>query len=165
MKRVLLALVIMLIGGVAFAATDKDVENWLKNHEEEGYEFKKTVTEGKMWKVAFKLPDWEKSWDVYVVIGKNKNNSNFDMVTLFAGVGESESQPSTELMKYVLDVNASDDDWGAFSVYYDKSDKMWYVDYNIHLRKMYVNSTELINAVGWMAGTCESYASVIADKI
>ncbi len=164
MKKLLLALIIMVLGGVAYSASNSEVGSWLSGHDEDGYEFKKTITEGEMWKVAFKLPDWDRAWDVYVVIGKNKNNSNFDMVTLFAGITELEGAPSDKLMKYLLDANAANDDWGSFSCYYDSTDKVYYVDYNIHLRKMYVTSTELINAVGWMAGTCNSYYSVIKSK-
>lgn len=155
MRSLFSVLFTFIITTFAFSASISEIESILKNHSEKGYKFIKKL--GDMsWKVSFGMDDWEE--EVYVYVSQNANNRDFDIVYVYAGVkvySDFSSKSSLEDIIYALERNASPAEWGSFSLYKEK-DK-WYLDYNVKLRRIYVDEVLLMNAIGWVAGATHNY--------
>ncbi|MGB9622014.1 MAG: hypothetical protein ACP5PT_04325 [Brevinematia bacterium] len=155
MRYLFSVLLIMVFSSISFSATVNEIENILMNHQEKGYSFVKKLGDSS-WKVNFSTTEW--SMDVYVYVSPNKNNPDFDIVYVYTGIATySDKELSSKLddLVYALEKNAAPSEWGTFSLYKEKD--VWYLDYNVKLRRVYVNEDLLMNAIGWVAGAGSSY--------
>lgn len=155
MRFLVSILSILFLTYISFSATVKEIENILMNHKEQGYSFIKKLGDAS-WKVNFSTTEW--SMDVYVYVSANKNNPDFDIVYVYTGIAQyddKELNSNFEDLIYALQRNASPSEWGVFSLYKEKD--IWYLDYNVKLRRVYVDETSLMNAIGWVAGAGNAY--------
>lgn len=161
MRKILLAFVAVTVllsfNIIAFSQSVDDIEKILMNHKETGYKFVKKLGDAS-WKVNLTTSDGY-SKDVYVYVSFNKNSPAFDIVYVYTGIKvytEDELNEALNDLVFALQRNSAPSEWGTFSLY-KESDGNWYLDYNVKLRRVYVDETHLMNAVGWVVGTVSVY--------
>ena len=158
----------LFIVSVAFSTTlfsqnYLDIESTLKNYSGKSLEFYKKLSETS-WMVKFQLPDWEYPWYVNIMMEKDPNNPDFNIVYIWTNIAKFERPPSQKLLEVLMKTNADPFNWGTFSVIKGK-DNYYYIDYNIKFRHKFLTENELFEAIGWVAGYSEGiYKEVMSYK-
>jgi len=157
MKRLIVVTILILFAvGISFSLTTDEIEKILTSYKEEGYSFEKKLGEGS-WKVSFGANSWKET--VYIYISPNESSTDFNIVYVYSGVksynGDSELQKAFDDVVSAMGVNSSSAEWGCFSLYKEKD--VWYLDYNVKLRQKYLDSAQLMNAIGWVAASANRY--------
>ncbi|MCX8029828.1 MAG: hypothetical protein N2712_07545 [Brevinematales bacterium] len=156
----LLAMIFMLslvmFSNVSFGETIEEIEDILVNYKEQGYKFVKKLSRG-FWQVNLTTSQGY-SKDVYVYVSVNNKNPNFDIVYVYTTIKiytDQDIRNSLDKLVFALQRNSSEAEWGTFSLYNEQG--KWYLDYNVKLRRMYADSTHVMNAIGWVVGAASVY--------
>lgn len=165
MRRFIFLVVAVSVGlmfsGVIFSETVDEIEKILTTYKEKGYKFQKKISYG-VWEVSLEVSEGY-SKNIYVYVSANNNNPDFDIVYVSASIKsytDSEIVDSLKDLLFALTRNSAQGEWGVFSLYKDEDKNMWYLDYNVKLRRVYANQNHLMNAIGWVAGASSVYEKV-----
>lgn len=166
MKRFILFFVMIGVflgfSGIVFSETVEEIEKILTTYREKGYKFLKKLSNG-AWKVSLEVSQGY-SKEILVYVSANENNPDFDIVyvsTSIKSYSDSEIVDNVKELLFALLRNSAQGEWGTFSLYKDDSSNIWYLDYNVKLRRIYANQNHLMNAIGWVAGASSVYERIL----
>ncbi|MDD5066107.1 MAG: hypothetical protein PHF84_03570 [bacterium] len=156
MKKILFVfLAILFFAASADALTRREIDKYLKTYVENGYRFVRA--DGKnTWHISFKLPDWETEWPIVVILLKDESGN--EVIGIGTTVFSSEKEPSSAVLKYILERNIDDMNIGSFGLYHSGS---YMIQYWIKIPKQYAVKEQLAYVLGFVAG----YANAIGPEI
>ncbi len=155
-KTVLFLAGLLVVFSMATALTPKEIDNFLRNHTEQGYRFIRSSGDN-LWYVAFRLPDWKSEWSV--VVAFTKDNQGAEILDIGTTVARSASLPSASLLKYLLEKNNDDLNLGSFSLFYEKE---YAIQYFARVPNKFLTADELLYYVGFVTAYCNKMEPEVA---
>jgi hypothetical protein len=160
MRKIACVLVGLLLAAcLAAAMTPQEIDNFLRNHTEEGYRFIKSSGDN-LWYAAFKLPDWKNEWSVAIILVKD--DAGNETLSIGTTVAKTSAMPSAGLMKFLLEKNSDDLNLGSFSVYYDKE---YSIQFFARLPNKFLTADQLLYYVGFVTAYCNKTEPEISKYV